>query len=572
MKFVLLVALVGIVAGQNPGGNTAPTFIAPTPLSQGSASSKYPVCIGGEVKFDILAEDTQNVQAGLNIVTITVTKAPATAIVSGQTYPDPDNKSVVKRSVLYLPKHDINKPEVDEQICFTAGDNNNGEGTGSMQNTERCVNIVKRYFPKFIPKTPEADHTILTFIDRSVEFTIMAEDQNELDSVSIMVDEDPGLPNGAVVEKQVCPNEESVESGDSTGVVPCNPTKRVFKWTPSIGQEGPVPGGIRSYRVCFHIRDNKDSCSLGGYFNPEQRCVNINVQAPNEEWIGLTPNDNDLFEAHVSRTMPGGGRPTEHHNCEICYEMEAHSAEGKYYSEIFNWWTTVEPAAPATSSETYPYKPAADASFAGGRSNSYNNDKDNHLVWSDANGMTLPQGATVDEIPQAEAGEGEDPKTSFKMKFCWKPVRGQEARVYKTCYESRDTYHIDGPDRTRRCVRIEVVRCKYCTQPGETLLNIAVDYNTDWLQLWGANVDVKNPDHLYDFQLLNIGPVYHVREGDSLDALAARFHTTPDEILSVNPDVAAIHGDGSDHDLSVGQALCIMPGICTFTEYHLQRD
>lgn len=570
MKFVLLVALVGFCAAQN----TAPVFLDPTPLSPGSASTKYPLCIGSHYPLTIKAGDT-NVNAGFekNVVTITITKAPSTAEIGGNEYPDPDNKSIVQRNVVFHAIHSIDDPEPDEQICFTAGDNNNGEGTGSMQNTERCVNIVNRYYPKFISPgsagTPEADKTFLTYINKEVTFNIVAEDDNALDSVSIMVDEDPGLPNGAVVEKQECPSiPVNTESGDDGAAsIPCNPAKRVFKWTPVVGQEGPVPGGIRSYRVCFHIRDNKDSCSLGGYYNPEQRCVNINVQAPNMEWIGETPDHDELFEAHVSRTMPGGGRDTDHKNCEICYMMEAQSAEGKYLSEIFEWTTTVDPPAPATSSATYPFKPAASADHVSDRSKQYTSDNNNHVV--DGN---LPQGATLTHIPNEAKGEGEDPKTMYKINFCWKPVRGQEARTYRTCYSSRDEYHIDGPDRTTRCVKVEVVRCKYCTQPGETLLNIAVDYNTDWLQLWGANVDVKNPDHLYDYQLLNVGPVYHVRAGDSLDALAARFHTTPDEILSVNPDVDGIDGNGGDHELDVGQALCIMPGICTFTEYHLQRD
>jgi hypothetical protein len=575
MKFLILLAFVALA-----GANLAPEFIAPTPMATNSGSSTFdiPVCIGGEVKLTLKAAD-QGVSSAQNTVVIALTKYPSDndlgvySVSPTTMYDDENNKSVGYRVITYRPKHSIDNFENDEQICFTASDNNSGEGTGSTSSGEKCVNIVKRYYPLFMDKTPAADEPFLTYINHEVTFTVQAQDLNEYDGVKIMVDEDPGLPNGAVVETQTCGAQQigdTTEEGSNN--IPCNPASRVFKWTPIVGQEGPVPGGTRSYRVCFHIRDDKDSCAIGGYYNPEQRCVNIMVQAPEEEWIGDTPEEDQVFQAHASRTMPGGGRSTDHHNCEVCYDMETHSKEGKYLSEIFQWSTTVTPPGPATSSYTYRWKPAIDEQHVSDRSFTHEDEENNHLVQPNEEGGTLPQGASLTHIPNKDPGEGEDKPTSSKKKFCWKPVRGQEARSYRTCYSARDEHHIDGPARTTRCVIVEVVRCKYCTQPGETLLNIAVDYNTDWLQLWGANVDVKNPDSLLDFQILNVGPIYHVREGDSLDSLAARFHTTPDEILSVNPDVEGIDGNGEDHDLHIGQNLCVMPGICTFTEYHLQRD
>ena len=35
-----------------------------------------------------------------------------------------------------------------------------------------------------------------------------------------------------------------------------------------------------------------------------------------------------------------------------------------------------------------------------------------------------------------------------------------------------------------------------CVQNGDTLVSLARDYRTDWLQLWGANTHIGNPNRL----------------------------------------------------------------------------
>ena len=42
----------------------------------------------------------------------------------------------------------------------------------------------------------------------------------------------------------------------------------------------------------------------------------------------------------------------------------------------------------------------------------------------------------------------------------------------------------------------QVAKCQTCVKAGDTLLSLAQDYKTDWLQLWGANVNVGNPNKL----------------------------------------------------------------------------
>merc|ERR1711959_396910 len=198
-------------------------------MSQGGSTTKdVPVCIGGTVKLEIRATDPPSNSGSANSVTIAITKQPSSSpnlSIGPNEYPDENNKNTVFRVIEYKPQHSIDNYEADDQICFTATDNNNGEGTGSRTASERCVNIQKRYYPRFMDKTPEQDTNFLTYINNEVSFTIVAEDQNTFDSVKIMVDEDPGLPNGAVVEQQTCGGVGAQSDNNEEGgqAVACNP-------------------------------------------------------------------------------------------------------------------------------------------------------------------------------------------------------------------------------------------------------------------------------------------------------------------------------------------------------------
>jgi len=577
----LSVFLLGAVLAQQ---NLPPAFEAPTPMAAGTSRVTRVVCVGGTVSFTVRAKDT--LVTLTNKVEISFSGVPVGAVVGQNTYPNgASDQSLVERTFAYTPGHTDSSPPASHTVCFTAKDNNNGASTGEQTSSEKCVYMELVFYPKFIEPTLAHDTVKQIYVGQQITFEVAASDANDGDSVSIMLNEDPGMPNGAVINRQQC-------MGTGKGV--CNPVKRKFQWTPVYGQQGTCPNGVKSYRVCVHARDNKDTCTYGGYFNPEKRCVIINVRAPDERWVDNTPAQDYVFKAYVSRTMRGGDRPLEHKECELCYTMTVKDNNNYYKSKFISWTTSVNPDAPATGSKVYPYKPLdAVGSYTTERdalpsdpATSYGSQFHEHKHLN-AQGQLTPNAANnangrayvsptnnhliVGDLPHhanlAEPLPASDLRAA--KKFCWKPVRGQEARTYRTCYTASDVY---GCHVITRCVKVEVVRCKYCTQPGESLLNIGIDYNTDWLQLWGVNVDVKNPDHLYDFQLLNLGPVYQVRSGDSLADLADRFHTTVDEILSVNPDINQVTGDGKGHNLKLGQPLCILPGICTFTDYHLGRD
>ena len=57
------------------------------------------------------------------------------------------------------------------------------------------------------------------------------------------------------------------------------------------------------------------------------------------------------------------------------------------------------------------------------------------------------------------------------------------------------------------------------------------------------------------WQVVTLGPVYHVKSGETLSGIAARFRTTIRSLLSLNPDVDVAGF------LATGQPLCL--SLCT---------
>lgn len=127
----------------------------------------------------------------------------------------------------------------------------------------------------------------------------------------------------------------------------------------------------------------------------------------------------------------------------------------------------------------------------------------------------------------------------------------------------------------KRCVYIEVQRCKYCVGDGNTLTMVSKHYHidTNWMRLWtlngnnlGADMQkITDPDNFQGSSVvdagnnkgaLNIGVTYTIQPGDSLRNIAAHFGTTVKKILAVNPDY-----EGKINNIEANKELCIVP--CT---------
>jgi len=403
----------------------------------------------------------------------------------------------------------------DHTVCFEGVDKPPASSTFASQTTGiRCVYLVARYAPRFVPPTPMGQTTgnyrFSAKVCDEVSFAVTASDRNsDIDEdVTIFVLADPGLPNGAVVGDNVCPPPNVV--GTVSTKVRCNPVKRTFTWTPAKSQEGKV------YKVCFSARDNKDNCQLGGYYSEasDNPCIEVYVVPPQPVWQASTPAQDSALNAYVGCT---------HKHTVSC--ADAQKTVPAYSMQV--GFTSSNPG---------------------------------------------PKGSTISVCPEGGV---------CSKDFSWKPARGQEGASYKVCYECSDlgcnkVLHDFNNQRalapmvsaTPRCVHLNVLRCRYCAQEGDTLAYITKYYhlNTNWLRLWNSNGKqmgdssksmIGNPDTILPAStVLNVGPIYKVQAADTLIGLASRFRTTVKKLMSVNPDV------GSDSkDLQAGQELCVMP--CT---------
>ena len=128
-------------------------------------------------------------------------------------------------------------------------------------------------------------------------------------------------------------------------------------------------------------------------------------------------------------------------------------------------------------------------------------------------------------MPQAEGPEGtaslqfiagNASSTQQTFEFRWRPIRGQESsRLYSVCFEAVDSLDMATSsqpsvalaDRSV-CFQIEVQKCQYCVQPGESLMSIATQLDTDWLHLYTANPTVLDPDNIVPYTRINTGVFY----------------------------------------------------------------
>jgi murein DD-endopeptidase MepM/ murein hydrolase activator NlpD len=95
----------------------------------------------------------------------------------------------------------------------------------------------------------------------------------------------------------------------------------------------------------------------------------------------------------------------------------------------------------------------------------------------------------------------------------------------------------------------------YTVRKGDTLVTIASRFNLNMMTVWWAN-NLKSKDGLKVGQKLVIPPVdgvlYKVKDGDTVMAVANRYHADPEDIISFND----IRGD----TLVVGQQIMVPDG------------
>jgi len=469
--------------------NLPPKLVGATPISKDGVEPETGLCVGKGVEVNVEAKD-ENLNDVIDI--IFTSETPKGAVISPLVYPNPQQRYHAKRSFMWNPEVDIQE---DIRLCYMAKET---RLINPLESPQQCLRITVRYAPAFVQPTPQPiapkgpDNEVIGpvpecaqlvgYMGKELIFTVQAEDPNPEDSVFIFTEEDPGLPNGAEVLSNVCP--ENKES--------CNPVSRLYKWTPTVGQVG------ISYNVRFRARDNKNFCDPGGYYSLNDACITVTVVAPQPTWLPPTPANSVPMVTYVG--------------CNLGFCLKAMDEMKVYDTNI-----TVQ-----------------------------------------TNGNGLPPGAT---LTGEQKGVTEGDKSTQRC-FNWRPRHGQEGYLYEITFFAQD----DGQTRfSKRSYKVDVVRCKVCAQTGDTLASIAMDYDLNWLAVWGANVDgAKNPDHLQFEQVVNLCPTYIVRKDDTLSNLAERFGSTPAHVLNMNPDIT------SSSNIRISQEICVCPGICN--EYMARNE
>ena len=196
-------------------------------------------------------------------------------------------------------------------------------------------------------------------------------------------------------------------------------------------------------------------------------------------------------------------------------------------------------------------------------------------AWPAGATLSAPTADVLELVNASQGGAGYAwPVTRYTVR--WSPARGAEGGEFVLCLRVADA--ATGVFARRVCTAaLRVLRCQFCARPGDTLRSIALEFETDWLQLWGANVGVADPDALTPAATgpadpavaaagpaagyLNLGPVYVAPAEQPAPLLAAAFEVPLGALLQMNPDLQPLYAVG--RPIPLGAEVCLVPTVCS---------
>ncbi|EKX32098.1 hypothetical protein GUITHDRAFT_148849 [Guillardia theta CCMP2712] len=133
----------------------------------------------------------------------------------------------------------------------------------------------------------------------------------------------------------------------------------------------------------------------------------------------------------------------------------------------------------------------------------------------------------------------------------------------RACPTQHVTFHWNipityGGYKGRHCFYATVAKCKYAVSMEQTIAEIAAIFGTDWIQIFNLNAMTSPDIILFRHQVLNVGHLYSVAVGDSLDSIARRFGTSPRSIMFLNYEL----GELNSTNITVGNEICIIANSC----------
>ena len=362
------------------------------------------------------------------------------------------------------------------------------------------------------------------------------------DTIKITVLSDPGLPNGAMLGETKGPHDINMESDAPSRRVPLKIDgqqgavqayvyhySREFTFTPDVRSGMRVSSadnrnGLK-YKVCFIASSTTQTFYPPGHIEQKSDtvCAYIQVVRPEPvlpEVVQLQP--------YVNEPLPM-----------IADDASLH-ADLPFMARVrcpYKWKIAVyDNKDDETLNPDFQYQNHDD--FTAGY------DKHVYQLMAKPDPQNpLPKGAKLMHEPGA----------AYQI-LSWSPERGMEGKDFTFCLLLADRHISEGTKRM--CTTIHVKKCEVCGLPSDTLNSIALEYKTDWLQLWGANHNVTNPNNLQNYLKLQLGPLHTLNKDEKVETLASRFSMTRAGLEEINPDLKGKNLIEKDTQ------VCLIPRIC----------
>jgi len=522
--------------------------------------------------------------------------------------PDFTNRSIINVNFTLPLRGDFESvPNPYFYLCLTARDAKDTLGRNPSEEPYdmRCYKVIIQLPPRYVATCPSitppsiemraANPTTCALgglqphtkvgVGQRLKAWIYFEDLNrdgtdsciDCDDVEIAVLSDPGLPNDASMAAWTggpnapskAPadhsNLEKVYFGDSigNGVSTQYLYSRRFEFTPSLIQAS------LTYKICMKATElhkgkkltanltcpTNDGCSEGGRLS-SQACFHVEVVQPDVRMVSMN-----------SRAGPFGTASAVSPETAVNFSVRVQCD--------YKWTLQLYEALDFDASQAGDKSKAKIAAFERGIYS---------FTASADSEYGLPKGAMISaprkiqvcqDMSKDSCTEQEKLQQGYsitEVDITWRPPRGSESEVTTTCLRLHEQKFPTLRSKMR-CVRFEVTKCQVCVQNGDTLVSLARDYKTDWLQLWGANPHIANPNRLAEpgeQEAITLGPTHVIDEPVKLSLLAKRFRTTGNKVLELNPDLAA-HFDAhldpkvlaADLMVPASTHVCLMPEICT---------
>jgi len=152
-----------------------------------------------------------------------------------------------------------------------------------------------------------------------------------------------------------------------------------------------------------------------------------------------------------------------------------------------------------------------------------------------------------------------------RREFSWTPLHGHAGLRFDFCFMLTDSLGTVNTaslvSREEFCFAVNVARCRYCLQPGDSIFTISNFWGTNWLNIWAGNGHILRPSQPLAFTEVILGPLFFAQAHDSIDSISIKLSVSPGKIINWNPDLA-FYASNTSMFLDINQEICVLPHTC----------